>query len=85
MNASRFAPVAVKQSVASTEYFWRITLFETYEQWLRPTKIDFETILGPEAWDHYWSLCEDVVREMAEAQVVADEIKGKIVASVRLT
>ncbi len=60
----------------------RITLLEAYEQWLPPTKIDFESILGGEAWEHYWSLCEAVNAEMLEAQSVADEIKARIVASL---
>ena len=43
----------------------RIARLEAYEQWLIPTKIDFETVLGKEEWDKYWQRWEAVNAEAA--------------------
>ena len=55
---------------------------EAYEQWKTPTKVDFEAIIGPEDWEHYWSLCEDVNDELRRAQQVADSLRTRIVESI---
>jgi hypothetical protein len=33
----------------------RVSRLDAYEQWRVPTKIDFESILGKEAWENYWA------------------------------
>jgi hypothetical protein len=52
----------------------RIVRLEAYEAWRPPTKVDFETLLGKEAWDHYWSLWDALNTALHEAQIVADRM-----------
>jgi hypothetical protein len=56
----------------------RISRLEEYERWRAPMRIDFAAILGREDWEHYWSLCEAVIAEMRECQVVADSIRQRV-------
>lgn len=63
----------------------RVARLEAYERWRPPTRIDFETILGREAWEHYWSLHSAVIAELKECQQVADAIKAKARESLRQT
>jgi HNH endonuclease len=60
----------------------RVARLETYEEWLSPTHVDFEAILGREAWEHYWSLCEAIIAEMRECQHVADRLHKEIAAKL---
>ena len=52
----------------------RIARIEAYEAWRPPTHVDFEAVLGKEAWDHYWSLWDDLGRALHDAQVVGDRM-----------
>lgn len=61
----------------------RAARLEAYERWRSPTKVDFESIIGREAWEHYWSLCEDVIAEMRQCQQVADTMRAKIGEALR--
>jgi hypothetical protein len=61
----------------------RIVRLEAYERWRPPTKVAFELILGNEVWEHYWSLCEDINKELREAQTVADKIRATVVERLR--
>jgi hypothetical protein len=56
----------------------RISRLEAYENWRRPTQLNFEIILGGEKWEQYWALCEDVIEELRACQQVADSIKMTI-------
>jgi hypothetical protein len=56
----------------------RIERLAVYERWRSPTQIDFEAIVGKEAWEHYWGLCEAVNDELKEAQAVADSLSVKV-------
>jgi hypothetical protein len=60
----------------------RVAHLELYENWRTPTKVDFLTILGREQWDTYWKLCEDVIEELRKSQLVADNIKDRILLAV---
>ena len=60
----------------------RIERLERYEAWKVPTTIDFESIIGRERWEQYWSLCEGVVDELRRCQEVADAIRQEIVESL---
>lgn len=51
----------------------RIARLESYERWRSPTRIDFESIIAHDAWEHYWSLCEQVIEDMSLCQKTADE------------
>ncbi|MFC1597295.1 HNH endonuclease [Planctomycetota bacterium] len=57
----------------------RVALIEEYERWRPPSRIDFESIIGREEWEHYWSLCESVNDELRQCQEVADSIRARIV------
>jgi hypothetical protein len=56
----------------------RVARLDAYEQWRPPTKIDFETILGREDWEKYWSMWEKVIAEMRQCQDVADLLRKRI-------
>lgn len=60
----------------------RIAKLEAFEHWRTPTKVDIEAIVGHEAWEQYWTLCEDVIAEMSECQVVANKIRDQIAAAL---
>jgi hypothetical protein len=60
----------------------RVARLEAYERWRSPIKVDFESILGRETWEHYWSLCEAVIDELRRNQQVADSIRARIVEAV---
>jgi hypothetical protein len=61
----------------------RIARLEAFERWRPPTRIDFASIIGAEAWEQYWSLCEQAIEGMRQAQLVADGIREKIVEGTR--
>ncbi len=60
----------------------RVARLEAYERWRSPTKVDFESIVGQDVWEHYWSLCERVIEEMRQCQQFADSINKKIMGGV---
>jgi hypothetical protein len=57
----------------------RIANLERYERWRPPTKIEFESIVGRDQWEHYWSLCEAVIDELRQCQEYADALRAQIV------
>ena len=61
----------------------RVARLEAYEKWRTPTRVNFESVLGREGWEHYWSLCEAVVEELRTCQKVADTIRAKISESLQ--
>ena len=61
----------------------RIARLEAFENWRPPTKIEFVSVIGEEAWEKYWSLCEQSIEGLRRAQEVADAIRAKIAESVR--
>jgi hypothetical protein len=56
----------------------RIANLERYAQWRQPTKIDFESIIGRDQWEHYWSLCEAVIEELRKCHEYAVDLRDKI-------
>jgi hypothetical protein len=57
----------------------RLTAFEN---WREPVKVDFESVLGSEDWNHYWSLHEAVVKDMHAAQAFANALRERVVTSL---
>ena len=45
--------------------------------------IDFEAIVGPEAWARYWEDCESVVTALRQSQELANTLKAEILAAAR--
>lgn len=56
----------------------RITKIQNYEGWQEPTKIDFESIVGPEKWEAHWDNWKKIQDLMKESQLLATEINLKI-------
>ena len=50
---------------------------EKYENWCKPTKMDFESIVGKEKWDQHWENWEKVQDIMREAQKLAEKINSE--------
>lgn len=61
----------------------RVARIEVFEEWRKPTLIDFESILGTSEWEHYWSLCDAVNDELRECQQVANKIRSRIEDTIR--
>lgn len=62
----------------------RVASLETYENWRVPTRIDFESIIGPAEWDAYWQLWTDVNEQLRRCQAVADALRKRVAESVCL-
>lgn len=60
----------------------KIARLEAFEVWQSPTQVDFESILGRDGWEQYWSLCEDVIDRLRQCQAVADGLRVRIGKSV---
>jgi HNH endonuclease len=61
----------------------RITRLDAYERWRTPTKVDFESVIGKDEWERYWSLCEKVIEELRQCQNVAQAMRVRIIGSIR--
>jgi hypothetical protein len=61
----------------------RIARLEAYGKWRTPTLIDFEAILGQEAWAQYWAMWEGVNSELLKCKEVADSHREKITNSLQ--
>jgi len=57
----------------------RISRLEGYERWRAPTRVDFESVIAVDAWQHYWSLCERVIQDMRRCQEFADSLRAQVV------
>ena len=60
----------------------RITRLDNYERWRSPTIIDFEEVLGRDAWEQYWLLWEKINAELRKCQDVADSIRNQIIEAL---
>jgi hypothetical protein len=60
----------------------RVARLEAYERWRPPRKIDFESILGKQVWEQYWSLCENVIAELRRNQEVANGLRDRIAETI---
>jgi hypothetical protein len=61
----------------------RVVRLEKYEEAKTPTRVDFVAILGNDEWERYWTLCEDVVAEMAKCQEVANSLRNRVAVALR--
>ncbi len=52
----------------------RMGRLAAYEERFKPIRIDFEKILGIEAWEGYWKAYEGLRAEMARCQAVQDAL-----------
>jgi len=56
----------------------RIALLEAFERWRKPTLVDFEAIVGREAYEAYWLELDRIIGEMELSQAMANELRTKI-------
>ena len=61
----------------------RMDRLQKYEELLKPTKVDFETLVGAERWEQHWANWESVQATMRNAQVLADEINSIVAQSYK--
>jgi hypothetical protein len=57
----------------------RVANLERFVKWRQPTKIDFESVVGPDRWNRYWSLYDAVIGELRNCQEYADDLRETIV------
>ena len=56
----------------------RIQRLEAYENWCKPTCMDFASIAGEDIWQQHWQNWERVQEIMRESQNLAEKINGKV-------
>ncbi len=59
----------------------RIENLQAYESWRKPTKVNFEDIVGSELWTQHWDNWSQVLQVMTESQKLANEIKHIVACS----
>jgi hypothetical protein len=69
-----------KRGIADLEE--RIERLRVYENWRPSKKLEFEAIVGSEAWGDYWNRLEAMGRTLHECQAAAAEL-GKTIAAAR--
>lgn len=62
----------------------RIEKLEAFESYYTPIKLDFEKIVGKEAWNQHWENCQKLHTLMQESQKHSDIIKIKIKNSLNI-
>ena len=60
----------------------RTERLRTFEIWRKPTHVDFAALLGMEQWESYWALCESLVEQMKQCQLVADQLRATIAGAL---
>lgn len=58
---------------------------EEFESRYSPIKLDFEKIVGPEAWKQHWDNCLKLHSLMQESQRHSDKIKELIIDAMQQT
>ncbi len=61
----------------------RIEKLRAYEQWGRPTKLDFEQIVGTDVWREHWENWSKIQALMRDAQSVAQKINRTVAEAYR--
>lgn len=56
----------------------RIQKIKLYEKWAKPSRIDFESIVGSEIWAEHWKNWEEIQDLMRKAQVLAQKINRSV-------
>lgn len=60
----------------------RVACLERFEQWRKPTWIDFQQIVSKAEWDAYWQSRDAMIAEMMRCQSAADRILGVVERSL---
>ena len=61
----------------------RIERLESYEHWLEPTKMDFESIAGKEVWAQHLNNLDRVQALLRESQDVAEQINSSVASAYK--
>jgi hypothetical protein len=61
-----------------TDVMERIARLEAFERWRSPTRVEFERILGNEAYKAYWEELDRIIVEMNRSQTIADDLRARI-------
>ena len=56
----------------------RIHRLNRYMNWMPPTIIDFQAVVGNELWQKHWANCTNIHSQLIESQIISDEIKEKL-------
>ncbi len=56
----------------------RINRLEKYEKWGRPTKVDFQNIVGSQVLEQHWKNWESLQETMRKALKFAEQINTKV-------
>lgn len=76
-SSARLSPAT--RRIANLEE--RAARLDAYEQWERPTSVDFAQVAGAELWQRHWNNHDAIVALMREAEVTVGEIRALIAAS----
>lgn len=61
----------------------RIQRLHAYEQWREPTHVDLEGLIGKQDWDHYWSLCENIISELQRCQDIGNALRARVIEQLK--
>lgn len=61
-----------------------INNLEKYEAWSKPTRLNFEEIVGKDLWNQHWENCRKLHEMMQESQRLSDQIKNIIAKGLGL-
>lgn len=56
----------------------KIERLKLYVRWMNIEPIDFEQLVGKEAWQKHWDNCDRLHKDMSECQKYSDVVKGII-------
>jgi hypothetical protein len=59
----------------------RIEQLDAFEKWRTPTLVDFEAIVGTEAYAAYWRELDRIVQEMETSQKMGQTLRDQIAAA----
>jgi hypothetical protein len=79
LSAARLSPTA--RGLANVAEL--VGRLEAYERWKSPTKIDFESVLGKETYEKYWSMWDKINAELRDCQVFADSLRSQVMDALR--
>ncbi|MCI2959508.1 HNH endonuclease [Agromyces atrinae] len=59
----------------------RVARLEAFEAWGRPTRVDFETLIGADLWHAHWQNHAAILQLMREAELTAVAIRQRVAES----
>ena len=59
----------------------RIARLGAFERWGTPTRVDFESLIGPDLWAKHWKNHQDLLALMRVAESTAEQIRQRLAAT----